>query len=293
LWFPSVGALRERSTKTYLGWIKQLADHYPDEHLPTLKSGPVLDFLLHLQTERKLRPSTVNQAVCALRTFYRDHLGARWKIWSKIKIKRDEPLPQILTKEDVALLLNTFHDGRYRAYFTLVYQCGLRMSEALHIRPRDIDGKRLVLRVCHAKGGKQREVPLSPKLLTRLRTFWKSHRNPEWLFPAPGRGWKSSGIPLKQALRDSHKAMTKASVWAALKVALAECGLSKRHHKINIHTLRHCFATHLLEAGVSVRQVAAYLGHSSLKPTMIYLHLTEVSETQARQAITTLPLPRD
>lgn len=280
--------MRPRSEKTYLGWVRQLSAHYPEHSLPSLSSREVLDFLLHLQNERELKPSTLNQAVCALRTLYRDHLGISWKIWSKIKIKREEPLPHVLTRGEVARLLGTFRDGRYRAYFTVVYQCGLRMSEALSIKPQHIDSQRLTLRVVNGKGGKQREVPISPELLQRLRTFWKSHRNPDWLFPGTGRGWKSSGISLRDALHRSDHPMTKASVWAAIKVAKAECGLSRTHEKLTIHTLRHSYATHMLEAGTSVRQVAAYLGHSSLKPVMVYLHLTQVSEQQARFALSTL-----
>ena len=249
----------------------------------------MLDFLIHLQDGRKLKANTLNQAVCALRTFYRDHLGKTWKIWAKIKIQRIEPLPHVLTREEVAKLLRTFRDGRYRAYFTLVYQCGLRLSEALHVRPKDIDGERLVLRVNHTKGGKPREVPISPELLVRLRRFWAWHRNPDWLFPAPGRGWKGSGTPLKQALHDSRSPMTHSSVWAAIKVARAECGLSKKHDKICTHTLRHSYATHMLDAGTSLRQISAYLGHTTLKPTLVYLHLTEISETKARDALRTLP----
>jgi len=275
--------------KTYLGWVSQLAGHYPGLDLPDLGSREVLDFLLHLQAERKLSGSTLNQAVCALRTLYRDHLGKPWKIWAKIKIQREEPLPHVLVREDVARLLRTFRDGRYRAYFTLVYQCGLRMSEALHIRPRDIDSKRMVLRVTHTKGGKPREVPISPELIARLRLLWAWHRNPDWLFPAPGRGWKGSGISLQQTLHDSRKPMTDSSVWAAFKVAKHECGLMKRHEKLCIHTLRHSYATHMLDAGTSLRQISAYLGHSSLKPTLVYLHLTEISEQKARVALATLP----
>lgn len=223
-----------------------------------------------------------------MRAFYRDHLGVRWKIWTKIKIKRVEPLPHVLTREEVARLLGTFHDGRYRAYFTVVYQCGLRMSEALAIKPRHIDGKRLVIRVVDGKGGKQRDVPIAPELLQRLRTFWRSHHNPDWLFPGVGRGWKSSGKTLRAAMHEARHHMTKASVWTAIKVAKAECGLSRTHEKLSTHTLRHSYATHMLEGGASVRQVAAYLGHSSLKPVMVYLHLTEVSEQQARAALSTL-----
>lgn len=286
--FVQLKGLRERSQSAYLGWVGQLAARYPGANIPRLGKAKVLDYLVHLQVDRKLRPSTLNQAVCALRTLYRDHLGRDWDIWKKIKIRRDEPLPHVLTREEVARLLGTFRDGRYRAYFTLVYQCGLRMSEALALKPEHINGERLVVRVVDGKGGRQREVPITAELLARLRVFWKSHRNPEWLFPGTGRGWKSSGRSLREAMRAARHHMTKASVWAAIKVAKAECGLSRTHEKLTIHTLRHSYATHMLEGGASVRQVAAYLGHRSLKPVMVYLHLTEISEQAARVALGTL-----
>jgi integrase/recombinase XerD len=248
----------------------------------------VLDFLIHLQDERKLAPSTLNQAVCALRTLYRDHLKLKWTIWKEIKIRREEALPHVLTREEVALLLRTFRDGRYRAYFTIVYQCGLRLSEALSIKPKHINGERLVLLIPKAKGKKAREVPITPRLLKRLRKYWASHRNPDWLFPATGRGWKSSGVTLRQALHRSKRSMTSTSIWQAIKVAKAQCGLDRTHEVLCTHTLRHSFATHMLEGGASVRQVAAYLGHSSLKPVMVYLHLTEISEQKGRDALNTL-----
>lgn len=248
----------------------------------------MLDYLLHLQQESKLAGSTLNQAVCALRTFYRDHLGRKWKIWAKVKIIRNEPLPHVLTRGEVDKLLRTFRDGRYRAFFTLIYHCGLRLSEAIHIRPKDIDGKRLVIRVTVTKGGKPREVPITAELLTRLRTFWLSHRNPDWLFPAVGRGWKDSGKTLREALYECKNPMSKAALWSAINLAKHECGLMKQHEKLTIHTLRHSYATHMLEAGASLQQVSAYLGHRSLKPTLVYLHVTEISEGQARQALETL-----
>ncbi len=163
------------------------------------------------------------------------------------------------------------------------------MSEALHIRPKDIDSRRNILRIKHTKGGKPREVPLNPALIIRLRRFWKWHGNLHWLFPASGRGWKGSCIPLKDALHNGQKPMSASSVQAAMRIAKHESGLMKHHEKVCIHTLRHSYATHMLEAGTSVRQVAAYLGHTTLKPTMVYLHLTEVSEEKARAALATLP----
>ena len=248
----------------------------------------MLDFLVHLQEVRGLDGSSVNQALCALRTFYRDHLNRDWDIWEKIKIHRSEPLPHVLSRDEVARLLRTFRDGRYRAYFTVVYQCGLRLTEAIHIKPKHIDGERLVIRIPKGKGSKAREVPITPELYERLRTFWKAHRNPEWLFPGVGRGWKQKGLSLREALGSHPNPMSKSGIWAAMHLAKIESGLDQQHEVIRVHTLRHSYATHMLEGGASVRQVAAYLGHSSLKPVMVYLHLTEISEQKARVALSTL-----
>jgi integrase len=256
-----------------------------------LGNDAVLDYLIYLQDDLKREPSTVNQAKCALRAFFRDHLGHDWDIWKKIKIQRKEPLPHVISRDEVALLLRTFRKGHYRAYFTVVYQCGLRLSEALNIKITDIDSERLAIRIPKSKGRKAREVPISEELLVRLRKFWAAHRNPVWLFPGTGRGWKGAGLTLREALRRCRKPMSKAGVWQAINVAKAECGLSRRHEKLCVHTLRHSYATHMIEGGASVRQVAAYLGHSTLKQVITYLHLTEISEQQARVALATLPLP--
>ncbi len=286
--FVQLKGLSERSRLSYYGWVFQLDGHFPDEDLPALPPARVLDFLIHLQDERKLAPATLNQAVCGLRTLYRDHLGLDWDIWKKIHIKRDEPLPHVLTRDEVALFLRTFRDGRYRAFCTVVYQCGLRLSEALAIKPRHINGERLVILIPKTKNHKAREVPITPKLLARLRKFYACHKNPEWLFPGVGRGWNSSGITLRQAMHRCPDSMNKSAVWNAIKLAAAESGLSKKHEHLSTHTLRHSYGTHMLEGGASVRQVAAYLGHSTLKEVMRYLHLTEISESKGRDALNTL-----
>ena len=286
--FVQLKGLAKRSRESYHGWVRQLADHYPKADLPSLPPRRVLDFLIHLQDERKLRPGTVNQAVCALRTLYRDHLGLAWDVWKKIHIKRDEPLPEVLTRDEVHRLLRTFRDARYRAFCTLVYQCGLRLNEAIRIRPTDVKGERLVIHIRKTKVHKAREVPITPVMLRRLRRFWAFHRNEKWLFPGVGRGWKGSGLTLRQAMHRCRKPMSEASIWQAIKVAVAECGLSRSHEHISTHTLRHSFATHMLEGGASILQVARYLGHSAIKNTIRYLHVTEISETRGRDALETL-----
>ena len=164
----------------------------------------------------------------------------------------------------------------------------MRLSEATHIRPKDINGERLTIYIPKTKSRKPREVPITPELLGRLRDFWCAHRNPDWIFPGLGRGPKQGNAKIRKALGASAKPISNASIWNAINTAVIECGLSKKHNQVTTHTLRHSYATHLLDAGASPRQVAAYLGHSSLKQTMVYLHLTEISEQKSRDALHTL-----
>ena len=280
-----------RTRQSYLGWVRQLHRAFPRRDLTGLAESEVLDFLIALRHERGLKDSTVNQAACALRAFFRDHLGRDWKAWGKIRIRREEQLPNVLSRAEVGRFLRSVHQGRFRAIFTVMYHCGLRLGETIRLKPGHIDSSRRVLRVVGGKGAKDREVPLSDALIARLRAFWQVHRNPEWMFPAPGRGWKSAGRTLPAAMRHSEKPLSDSSVQAAMRAAVIALGWDRRHGRrpVTCHTLRHCYATHLLDAGVSVRLVSQYLGHSSLKPTLVYLHLTEVSESQAREVIAEFP----
>ena len=271
--------------------MKQLHEAFPHRDPAKLRESQVLDFLISLRQVRQLKDSTVNQALCALRSFYRDHLGHQWKGWNQIKIRRDEQLPNVLSREEVARFLASVRQGRFLAVFTLMYHCGLRLGEVVNLKPGHIDSSRRVLRVVGGKGGKDRDIPITDELIVRLRTFWKAHRNPEWLFPSPGRGWKSLGATLPEALGRSTKPMSDSSVQAAMRATVIALGWDRRHGRrpISCHTLRHCYATHLLDAGVSIRLVGQYLGHRSLKPTLVYLHLTEVSESKAREVLAKFP----
>ena len=282
-----------RTRECYLAWARQLQQAFPRRHVTKLRESEVLDFLISLRHERKLKDSTINQAVCALRTLYRDHLGRDWKGWKSIKIRREEPLPNVLSREEVGRFLSAVREGRFLAIFTLMYHCGLRLSEATHLKPGHIDSSRRVLRVVGGKGNKDREVPITDELICRLREFWKIHRNPEWMFPATGRGRNRKGMTLASAMRRSDKPMSTSSVQSAMRATVLSLGLDRRHGRrpVTCHTLRHCFATHLLDAGVSVRLVSEFLGHASLKPTLVYLHLTEVSESKAREVLAKFPAP--
>lgn len=289
--FVELRDIAPRTRETYLAWVRRLHEAMRGRDITTLSEGEVFNFLIALRHERGLKDSTVNQAACALRGFYRDHLGRDWKAWSKIKIRREEQLPNVLSRDEVAKFLGAVRVGRFRAMFTLMYHCGLRLGEVIRLKPGHIDGSRRVLRVVGGKGAKDREIPISNELLARLRAFWKQHRNPEWMFPAPGRGWMTADGTLAQALHRSERHLSDSAVQAAMRATVLSLGWDKRHGKrpVTCHTLRHCFATHLLDAGVSVRLVSEYLGHSSLKPTLVYLHLTEVSESAAREVIAKFP----
>ena len=272
-----------RSRETYLRWVERLGEHYQPEGpgLGRLTERQVLDYLIYLRDDQKLAASTVNQALVPIRILYRDVIGRDWKLWTEFTLQRREPLPTVLTRKEVRRILACVHEGRFKAVLALTYHCGLRLSEVLQLKPTDIDSGRGVVRVRHGKGDKAREVPVCPQMLERLRDFYRHHGNPTWLFPGVGRGWKQAGLRQGEAMRRSHKPMSPSAVQMAMRIIRKSSGIEK---PFTVHTFRHSFATHLLEDGVSIRQVSRYLGHSELKSTMVYLHVTELSEEGGRQS---------
>jgi len=270
--------------------VRRLWRFYHCKSIRRLGERKVLEFLVHLKADLELKDSTVNQALCALRALFRDHLGREWKCWNDIKFHRQELLPNVISREEMATLLSSIREGHFRALFTVMHHLGLRLSECTHIKPGHIDGKRLVVRI-NGKGGKIREVPISEELLVRLRRYWKAHRNAEWLFPGVGQGWNRKHCSRAEVMRRSDHPISSSSVQEALKEVVKSLGWEARggRRPITCHTLRHCYGTFLLEAGVSIRLVSQYLGHASLKPTLAYLHLTEVSVSKARGELAKFP----
>lgn len=278
--FVESKSLRARSKTEYLRQVRKLATHYAGRQLDRIKEREVFDYLIHLRDVEKLRPSTLNQAVVALRMFFRDFAGLQWQLWEQFTIRRDLPLPVVLTRAETRQLLRTVRSGRFLAILTLIYHCGLRVGEAVAIKPSHIDAARGILRIVNGKGGKMREVPISPVMIAKLRTYWSFHRNPDWLFPGVGRGWKERTRSLAVAMGQARHPMSVPSVQNALRMILPASGIKKN---ATCHTLRHSFATHLLEDGVSIRQVSTYLGHANLNSTLVYLHVTEISESRGRE----------
>jgi integrase len=289
--FVELRNLQPRTRKTYLSWVRRLAKHCGCKSIRRLGERKVLEFLVYLKADLELKDPTVNQALCALRAFYRDHLGREWQCWKDIKFHREEQLPNIISRERMAALLGSIRAGHFRALFTVMHHLGLRLSECTHLKPGHVDGKRRVVRVVNGKGGKSREVPISEELLLRLRRYWKAHRNPEWLFPGVGQGWNPQRCSRAEAMGRAKNHISNSAVQDALKAIVESLGWQAKGGRkpITCHTLRHCYATFMLEAGVSIRLVSQYLGHRSLKPTLTYLHLTEVSECKAREVLSGFP----
>jgi integrase/recombinase XerD len=176
--------------------------------------------------------------------------------------------------KEVRTLIDAVRTHHNRAYFWTVYSLGLRLNEGLHLQVGDIDSARMLVHVHRGKGAKDRYVPLPPSTLSILRDYWLTHRHPVWLFPAIGRD--------RQQAATAEEPMNRSSVQGAMRRVVVELGIRK---SVSIHTLRHCYATHLLEAGVNLRLIQQYLGHSSIQTTMVYLHLTALGQEQARAAI--------
>jgi integrase/recombinase XerD len=206
--------------------------------------------------------------------FYR-HVLERELEWIEIvKPPQAQTLPDIPTRAEVQRLINGVHRLRYRIFFFTVYSMGLRLGEGLGLEVGDIDAERNRVHVRQAKGGRDRYVPLPEPTLTHLRRFWCTHRHPRLLFP------NASGNPAMT--RAASSCMDRGGVQAALKAARIDCGI---HQRLTVHSLRHAYATHLLELGVDLRSIQVVLGHYRPETTARYAHLTEVNRQQAKDRI--------
>ena len=193
-------------------------------------------------------------------------------------MKRLATPPTVLSIDAVRSILKTARMPQVKAFLTTVYSCGLRLSAALSLEVSDIDRERMTLRVRDGKGSRERYIPLPHSTYEVLREYWKTHRNPRLIFPGLGRN-RDQG-------RTAQKPMAITSVQGALRRVMSQLPKIQKH--VTMHTLRHSYATHLLEAGVNIRLVQQYLGHSSLVTTMIYLHVTDLGNDDASGRINRL-----
>jgi integrase len=205
--------------------------------------------------------------------FFENVLKKEWHLLKIVKAKRDKTLPTVLTLDEVQRIFSHIKQPHYFAYLYTTYSCGLRLSEGLNIQVSDIDSQRMQIHVHRGKGAKDRIIPLPETTLRTLKKHWVSHRHPSLLFPAMKP--KPAGTAIKQA--KTH--LNKSSVQDAFQQAKKRASIHKRN--VSVHTLRHSYATHLLEAGVNIRTIQRYMGHAHLETTMIYLHLTQKGQEDA------------
>lgn len=244
----------DHTVKAYCGWLRRFAA-FVAKPLDQVEVEDVRAYQRHLAAgPRKIDFSTFNQGFCALRSFYRDCLEREWDFERIPFQKAARKLPRILSPEEVERLFHACTNLKHRAVLMTGYGCGLRISETLHLRPEHIDSGRMVVRVQQGKGRKDRDVMLPAHLLEVLREYWRQYRPATWLFEGKRRGLPLSEKTIQSIFHDTRR----------------RAGITKR---VSFHSLRHSFATHLLEDGVNVRIIQTLLGHRSLTSTQIYVHL--------------------
>ena len=246
--------LSPATQECYIRAVAQFAKHFaksPDE----LGPNDVRAYLLHMVNVRHASWSLYNQTRCALRFFYRITLKRDYELGEIACAKTAKKLPVVLSRDEVAQFFRAARRPKSRAVLMTLYAAGLRVSEAVHLRVSDIDSRRMVIRVEQGKGKKDRYVMLSSKLLAELRAYWKLARPTDWLF---------SG-------RNPKQPMNRRNVQLSCERVARRAGLKK---VVSPHTLRHSFATHLLEAGVDIRTIQALLGHRNLSTTALYTYVS-------------------
>jgi site-specific recombinase XerD len=271
-----LAGMSDRTQQCYTRAVRQLVDFYKKTS-DLITEQELQDYFLHRKNVSKWSAATMRICYSGIKFFFINVLKRKWHTLELINAKRELRLPDVLSTDEVWSILNTVTTPQNKAYLTTVYTCGLRLNEALHIQISNIDSKRMLIHVHRGKGAKDRYVPLPAAILDLLGQYWKTHRNQRLIFPRLGRG-----------RQDGHTAqipMAKETVQGALRRVLKQLKIKKR---VTIHTLRHSYATHLLEAGVNIRRIQQYLGHSSLSSTMIYLHLTTQGHERAYGIINAL-----
>ena len=262
----------DSTIKAYLRCIANFARHFgksPDQLGPV----EIREYQLYLVKEKRCSWAVFNQTVCALRFFYSTTLGRKEMIEEIPYPRFEKRLPVVLSQAEVGALLQSLKNLKHRTILTTIYATGLRVSEVSNLLVTDIDSTRMIVQVRQGKGRKDRFVMLSPNLLTLLREYWKTYRPAHWLFPG----------------HDPSHPVNDATIYRICQHAAQAAKLAK---SVSPHTLRHSFATHLLEAGTDLRTIQLLLGHRNLKTTATYLHVSTLalrSTTSPLDLLSTTP----
>jgi integrase/recombinase XerD len=264
-----LAGMSARTEEAYLRAVRQLAEHFgtpPDR----LTEAQLREYFLHLLNRKKFSAASIKMAFYGIRFFYRNTEPRDWPTLERLQVRPERRLPDVLSREEVQRVLAAVRTPHNRVFLRTVYSLGLRLDEGRHLQPGDIDRDRGLVHVHRGKGARDRYVPLPSSTCTRLREWYRTHRNPTWLFPAVGRGHHEHA--------SASTPIARSSVQGVLRKVVSDLGIRKR---VSIHTLRHSYATHLLEAGVNLRLIQQFLGHQSLQTTTLYLHLTTRGQEHA------------
>jgi site-specific recombinase XerD len=265
--------LAPKTQQAYIRAVRQVAEHYGKS--PDLLSEEELRlYFLYLTTEKHVARSTATVTLSALKFLFEHTLRRPFLILDLLRPRPAQTLPIVLSVDEVWHILHQLRLARYRVCLSTIYTCGLRVHEGAQLHVAEIDSARMQLHIQASKGNKDRYVPLPPRTLTLLRAYWVTHRNPIWLFPAAGPGGAAPAT--------ASGPISDRSVQRAFQAALQESGITK---PATVHTLRHSWATHLLEAGVNLRVIQVWLGHRSPTTTALYTHLTQKVEQLATEAL--------
>jgi len=246
-----------KTQTSYVGAVRGLAKYY-QRSPESITQEEVRAYFLWLVKERGVARSTLTIHLSGIKFLFEKTLQREWLIFNLVRPPKRKKLPVILSPEETKQVLSLVRMPKARMALTVIYACGLRLSEGLHLKAQDIDSQRMLIWIRHGKGGKDRYVPLSERLLLMLRTYWKLHKPSYYLFFS----------------KDKNTAFSDTTLQKTFKAALHESGIRK---EASIHTLRHSFATHLLERSVDLRVIQELLGHKSPQTTAIYTHLTDKS----------------
>jgi site-specific recombinase XerD len=260
----------QNTLDTYKHMFEEFINHYPETEIDEITDVMIIDFLRYLVNERNISGSYQNQSINSIKFYYERVLGGQRKIYTIDRPRKEKFLPEVLSEEEIVKILNATENLKHKAILMTIYSAGLRISELINLKLKDIDSQRMQIRVEQAKGKKDRYTLLGEKTLEILRKYVAEYKPKEWLFEGvKGEKYSTS------------------SIQANLKIAVEKVGIKKR---ITVHTLRHSFATHLLEAGTDIRYIQSLLGHSSGKTTEIYTHITTKGFEQIKSPLDKLKI---
>jgi integrase/recombinase XerD len=253
--------LSQKTVQMYTRAVRQLTNHY-QKSPEKISDEELRQYFLYNKNVRKWSRVASTISLCGIKYFYTLTLKREWTSLRFIRPEKEKKLPVILSRDEVKNILDRVEFPHHRACLKVIYSLGLRIGEGTRLKVSDIDSKRMFVHIHRSKGNKDRYIPLPERTLQIMRAFWKMHRNPILIFPAPGRGgqkmpYNKTPIPI-----------------SSIQIAFGEAKRAAGIHKhVSVRHLRHSYATHLLEAGVNLRYVQQYLGHNDPKTTMLYTRL--------------------